>query len=293
MSKLNINFNNKNYKINNSDLSDARTAFVTHLGTIAGQGLKIVVDGVEYSVDPVKLNDAVADLEVALAALHSAGEDVYYTGEIFDSWEQIISAVNNGTYVNRYAIGSYKPLDLGSEGVVNMQIAAIDADVLSDGTGNAHITWIAKEALATECSMNSTATNENGWAESAMRTYIKNDIWELIPTSVQTAIVSVNKTYYDLTTKSTLDISDNVWIPSYREVGLGTDVEDSGVIYDELYTDADDRCKERDGAGLGWWLRSAHTRSSNQFYLVTSAGSAGVHRKGAVGTVSVVLGFCF
>ena len=69
MSKLNISFNNKNYNIDKSALSDARTDFVSHLGTIAGEGLKIVVDGVVYNVDATKLNDAASSLEALLDSL--------------------------------------------------------------------------------------------------------------------------------------------------------------------------------------------------------------------------------
>ena len=53
-------------------------------------------------------------------------------GEIIDSWELIIASVNNGTYKNKYMIGDTKSLNLGSEGVVVMQIAAFDADELAE-----------------------------------------------------------------------------------------------------------------------------------------------------------------
>lgn len=69
MSKLNISFNDKNYNIDKSALSDTRTDFVSHLGTIAGEGLKIVVDGVVYNVDATKLNDASSSLEALLDSL--------------------------------------------------------------------------------------------------------------------------------------------------------------------------------------------------------------------------------
>ena len=71
MSKLNINFNNKNYTVIKSALSEVRTDFISHLGTIAGEGLKLTVDGVEYSVDPTKLNDAMDNLAAVLDRLAS------------------------------------------------------------------------------------------------------------------------------------------------------------------------------------------------------------------------------
>lgn len=59
---------------------------------------------------------------------------------ITDSWEDILASEQDGTYATKYNIGDFKPLDLGSEGVVDMQIVAFDADELADGSGNkAHI----------------------------------------------------------------------------------------------------------------------------------------------------------
>ena len=73
--------------------------------------------------------------------------------EITDSWEEIIKSINDGTYRYKYQIGNYKPLSFGGLGTVNMQIAAFDADELSDGSGKALVTWISKEIL-TEHRMN-------------------------------------------------------------------------------------------------------------------------------------------
>ena len=74
--------------------------------------------------------------------------------EITDSWETILAAVADGTYKTKYSVGNYKALNLGSEGTVNMQIAAFDADPLADGSGNAAISWVSKELLATNKRMN-------------------------------------------------------------------------------------------------------------------------------------------
>lgn len=76
-------------------------------------------------------------------------EGAIEVAEITDTWEEIIAACNDGTYGSKYRIGNYKPLVLGSEGTINMQIVARDADDLSDGSGKAPLTWLSKELLAT------------------------------------------------------------------------------------------------------------------------------------------------
>lgn len=292
----NIKLNNNSYPIPDSKLASIKADFVAHLGTIAGSGLKVVIGGVEYGIDSSKVAGAIGALEDTFVELENGGDIAEeelgvdpVTGEILDSWNYIIASINNNTYATKYSVGNYKPLDLGTEGIVNMQIAAIDADVMSDGSGNAHITWIAKNLLATTHAMNSTSTNTDGWAASEMRTYLSEDIWALIPATVQNSIVPVDKTYYDYTTSSTLTCSDKLWIPSWREVGLGVDKENAGAIYDELFNDQHNRIKELNGSTLGWGLRSAYTNSRG-FCGVSSNGSGrGFDARGGVG---VALSFC-
>lgn len=90
--------------------------------------------------------------------------------EITDSWDTIIANIDNGTYREKYKIGNYKPIDLGSEGTVNMQIAGIDKDVLADGS-TVPTSWISKELLNTSHRMNPNLENvydfrvAKGWPE--------------------------------------------------------------------------------------------------------------------------------
>lgn len=59
MSKLNINFNDKNYSFDADALSEAKSAIKSHLlSTMAGTGATIEFDGVEYSLDVTKLSAA-------------------------------------------------------------------------------------------------------------------------------------------------------------------------------------------------------------------------------------------
>lgn len=74
--------------------------------------------------------------------------------EISDSWADIVASINDGTYRTKYKVGNYKPIDLGSEGIINMQIGGFNKETLADGSGTAPITWIAKELLETAKRMN-------------------------------------------------------------------------------------------------------------------------------------------
>ena len=65
----NIKLNNKEYTIPDSVLAGPTADFIAHLGTIAGNGLKVVVGGVEYFIDLGKVAGAIAEIEGVLEEL--------------------------------------------------------------------------------------------------------------------------------------------------------------------------------------------------------------------------------
>ena len=118
--------------------------------------------------------------------------------EIEDSWDEIIAACNDGTYATKYKIGNYKPLDLGSEGIVNMQIAGKDVDELADGSGMAKLSWISKELLNTPHRFN----------PYAKYTYVKegDESWELSESGGTYLAYTTNNAYCLSTAKMTITI---------------------------------------------------------------------------------------
>ena len=95
--------------------------------------------------------------------------------EITDDWATILASIADGTYKSKYKVGNYKPLDLGSEGTINMQIAAFNKDTLADGSGTAAITWISKELLATSKRMNPARVDLYDYKEQAATTSTNNN----------------------------------------------------------------------------------------------------------------------
>lgn len=220
--------------------------------------------------------------------------------EITDSWDTIIASIDAGTYKTNYKIGNYKPLDLGSEGTVNMQIVAFDEDNKADGSGKAKVTWISKEYLASTHQMNAsqktvdgeTAYTAGGWEHSDMRTYLKGTIKPLIPETVRNAIVPVTKIQSIYTGGAKVidgqTTADDVWIPSNHEVGFGTDYESTGAVYNTIFNSNTSRIKKRNDSNSVWWLRSASDTS--KFRRVFNIGSSSSSDANSVG--GVVLGFC-
>ena len=215
---------------------------------------------------------------------------------ISDSWEEIASAVEGGTYSTKYSVGDSKIVDLGDEGAISMQIVAFDTDELADGSGNtAAITWVAKQLLVTGKQMNSTSTNAGGYpATTVMRPYLQENgtIWNKLPAALKTLIKAVSKTSYDKTSGGDLTSTEKLWIPSAREIFGGSSYEQSGPVYSTIYKDSTSRKKTKFGSSsfTNWWLRSARSSSGTVFCRVNNGGSA--DHGGASYSGGVCLSFC-
>lgn len=228
---------------------------------------------------------------------------VVVDGVIQDSWETIIASTQNGKYRDWYQIGDMKPLDLGTEGTVNMQIIAFDADELADGTGYAPITWISKELLATSHRMNPARSEYNegtgsigGWDKSEMKQYLLNTVAPIVPAEIRNSVKSVKKytRIFNTAGKAVNDVEtdETFWLPSRHEMFDGTTeyYETKGPRYSEAFPDNASRVKSKVGASSAswWWLRSAN--SSRYFNYVNSDGSTTSRYADSSGAIA--LGFC-
>ena len=214
------------------------------------------------------------------------------------SWEAVAYYIEAGTYKDVYKIGDCVPVDLGSEGIINMQIAAFDADTLADGSGTAAISWVAATPLATKHRFNpALVTNEDGtyqdgtgaqggWEQSELRDYLHNDIKVLIPNNVSTILKTVEKSHClcEVGVYSTQTTHDELWVLSSGECG-----NDAQVLY-TYEPGAQARYKEfRTSCGIYSryiWLHSVLREN----YGTTYNGS--YNTEDVTKEHSIVLGFC-
>ena len=110
-----INFGGTSYGIDSAKLSTAKNEFVTHLGTIAGSGKKVVIGGVEYGIGSDKVAGAVGELEIVLGNLNSGGGSESYTAGLYQTG----------------AIALYE--EQGASAIEGMLIKSWD-ELLADGT---------------------------------------------------------------------------------------------------------------------------------------------------------------
>ena len=208
--------------------------------------------------------------------------------EISDSWDAIIASIDTGTYATKYKLGQYKPLDLGTEGTINMQIVAMDADELADGSGTAPMTFVAMELLNTK--QNVRLYDTGGWKQSTVRTYIGNTIYNLVPLNVR---VRINKVYKisNSSGNSSMNTEDLLWIPSLHELGFtssGTYSERNGVAYTQIYTDDTSRIKGINNVSTVYVTRSSGVNSNYPTYAVNVDGTSTWQRN----ELGICLGFC-
>lgn len=182
--------------------------------------------------------------------------------EIQDSWETIIDKINNG--MADYAVGQYKPLDLGCQGIVRMQIVAKgeNASKLAESEGNATYDFVSMEVLRMRYQMNEWHFLKNPWERSSMRTYLNAMVFMIFPAYIAYDVKTVSKLTDGIYT------TDRLWIPSYEEIFKG--------VYSDIYKNAQSRQKVFTGTSYAssWWLRSTFSGYSDVFRVVNMSGSA-------------------
>lgn len=214
------------------------------------------------------------------------------------SWEAVAKAIEAGTYKDVYKIGDCVPVDLGAQGIINMQIADFDTDSLADGSGTAAISWVAKDLLTTGHRMNPnlSGTTEGtgaigGWEKCEMRSYLQNTIKPLIPADAARQIVAVTKQHVSYNTAGgteTQTTTDEIWIPS--NVELNTSNSSTNKTCYELFWDVSRRIKTKVGSATAttWWTRAPN--STSQWKNVGKSGSFSNGTPQA--SSGVCLGFC-
>ena len=219
-----------------------------------------------------------------------------------DAWADVKYHIDQGDYATFYSVGDIVPLNVGDE-TINMEIVAFDHDNLADGSGKAHISFVAKDLLAESKVMNNSEKtdgngnsgyNIGGWELSDMRLYCNNTIFPRISESVRNMIKSVNKVsdggYYN---KVLVTTSDKIWIPSYHEVGLGGSsyiVNGQGTTYPHFVNTSSRMKNKVDSIVDAWWLRSSYTNNKNIFWGVNSSGTAVT--SGSSIANGIAIGFC-
>ncbi len=286
-------------------------ALATPFGTFVADAIKSTTQGL-FDVNKSALNstgliniDGQSFGEGGNGGQGSAGDqgetntlpEVGKTAEEY-TWDEIKAISEAGKGDDYFNIGDEKTFTTTDGKTIVMEIAAFNTDIKSDGTGTAGITWISKSYIIYSKMDTTTWTNGNGWENTYARNMLQTDFYNKLPNEVKNSIETVNKTYYaqtgrtpDSTLYGTKTCADNLWIPSfyevfgYNQVQMRGPREDSGVVYDEYFTDSESLKK-----GATWWLRSENCNSA--YEMIHSNGYPLTINTQANVSNAIVLGFC-
>lgn len=79
-----IKLNNNEYLISDSTLATPTADFISYLGTVAGNGIKVVVNGVKYSVDSSKMSATITKLETVFGNLNVGNNVIILDEAVLD-----------------------------------------------------------------------------------------------------------------------------------------------------------------------------------------------------------------
>lgn len=119
------------------------------------------------------------------------------------------------------------------------------------------------------------SSNVNKYSSCALRTYLNDTILSGFSDEIQDAIVTTAVACHDKTTAKTCN--DKIWLPSYAEVGLGTNdyAPAEGSVWDYYKNKgAVGRIKTRNGEAAIWWLRTPNSNGGAFAWNVKADGSA-------------------
>lgn len=222
------------------------------------------------------------------------------------TWEGVFANIDNGTYADVYKVGDTLALDVGGK-EYTVEIVAIDADDLADGSGKAPITWFGKSNYESNRAMNpSLVANDDGtyqegtgsiggWEKCEMRKHLHEVVKPLIAENVRNRIRTVTKysNIRDVNGKIVKDdvTEDDVWLMSAAEY--------TGYSYYETKYPAIYKTTGKFVSSTGTygsWLRTTGTYYKEKYTCMyySSSNNKNVHDEEANATsyMAYAFGFC-
>ena len=145
-------------------------------------------------------------------------------------------------------------------------------------TGKAGIAFQMVNCLSTTYKMNTSNTNNGGWASSYMRNTNVKYYFDILVSDVKGVIKSVSKLASAGNTSNTINKTDDkLFLLSEIEVfgSVGTTATGEGTQY-AYYKAGNSKVKRVSGNAVNWWERSPYISNTTQFSCVSTAGTQGI-----------------
>ncbi len=206
-----------------------------------------------------------------------------------DSWATIINAVKNNN-ISKYKVGDTKTIDLGTTyGTHTVRIAntSTPSECSTSGFSQSACGFVIEFAdLIVNHKMNDRAINTGGWPATSMRTFINADIYNSLPSILQSGIIetSVVTGYGYNDNKTNLTSKDKLYLLSAKEIYSDwSETYDSAInltrqldYYKNSGTSTSSKTaaiKALNGTAKTYWLRTTISTSTSSFVRVGSGGT--------------------
>ena len=290
----------KKLEVNKLETTDGRNFAnienfkVEYDGNVVCKIIEVYEDGNIY-LDKCKVNDSVKEYKYGKKQLTSISFAE-------DSWETIAENVKAGNLTN-YKVGDKKTIKLNGEqdiaGEYTVRIANLSTPSECNDAGFSQTACgfvVEFEDIIIKRAMNSTATNVGGWEASAMRIYLneENDytagnIYRALPEDLQKVIIEtrVISSHGSTTGETNFVTTDKLYLLSTKEVWgkeatsntINLDTAEAETRQLDYYSNLgvttanySGTIKKLNGTAEYWWLRSAGSNVTRNFYSVSSIG---------------------
>ena len=216
-----------------------------------------------------------------------------------DDWATIAAAAKSGNYKGKYNVGDTKEVDLGSLGKHTVRIAntSTPAECSQEGFSQTACGFVLEFAdIITTHNMNPKGEykgttyeygwNKDGWPASSMRSYLSTDIYNALPSALQSAIIDTKVVSgHGSSDSANFTSTDKLYLLDAREV-YGTsftssyntskdserqlDYYSAQGVTTSNYSGA---IKQLNGSNSWWWLRAASSNNYIHFYTVNNNGA--------------------
>jgi methionine-rich copper-binding protein CopC len=203
------------------------------------------------------------------------------------SWSAIQAACKAGLAKEYFSVGDTRTISLGgvysaSNGPSAQTATIVVGDISSDGK-TLTMLFTSYSTLTPTYFMNTSATNDGGWASTSMRSLLNDSssggFYNALPSDLKNVIKTHSTSYsatYDATSVSYCD--DNLWLLSEKEVFGSQTYENESASNAETqlayFANGGDKVRYKSGTNTCyWWLRSSYYNSDSKFVIVGSDGS--------------------
>ena len=197
------------------------------------------------------------------------------------SWSNIASNIRSGN-TGAYKVGDTKEVDLGTLGKHNVRIANIStpSECSNSSFSQTACGFVLEfEDIITKYAMYSQNATEAGWPSSQARTFLNENIYNLLPSDLRSVIIDTKVISGNGDKTSTT--TDKIYLLTPQEIYSNFKSDLAGNLSRQLdyyslkgvtTTNTTSAIKSYMGTVTYYWLRSIYQGFSNCFYYITSDG---------------------